>query len=164
MTQLPIKQYTHFANHVYHHEIGLKLSVDKLISDLDKDIWNTSLSNEFVHLAQEVRKDRISGKYIKVTNTIFFIPKSQAPPYAKVAYANFICATKTLKTKNYRVRITVDGNKLDYDVEPSSPAISLFNTKIFLNSIISDVNKGSSFSTVDIHNHYLQSPIKSTST
>ena len=44
----------------------------------------------------------------------------------------------------------VGGHKIDYDGKPSSPAISLLNTKIFLNSVISDVDKGATFSTVNI--------------
>ena len=56
--------------------------------------------------------------------------------------------------------MTVSGDKLDYKGDPSSPAISLLNTNIFLNSVISDVRTGAKFCTVDVKNHYLQSPIK----
>ena len=56
--------------------------------------------------------------------------------------------------------MTVGGDRLDYDREPSSPAISLLNTKIFLNSVISDTHKGATFSTADIKNRYLHSQMK----
>ena len=48
------------------------------------------------------------------------------------------------------------GDKLYYDGEPSSSFISLLNTKIFLNSVISDADKGATFSIADIKNHCLQ--------
>ena len=48
---------------------------------------------------------------------------------------------KTFRTEKHRARITVGGDKLDYDGESNSPAISLLNTKIFLNGVISDVDK-----------------------
>ena len=56
--------------------------------------------------------------------------------------------------------MTVCGDKLDYDGEPSSHAISFLNTKIFLNSAISDTSNCATFSTVYIKNHYLQSSMK----
>ena len=100
MIQLRTKHNTNFANHVYHHETGINLSVDKIISGEDKEVWNASLSNEFNRLVQGVSKDRISGKYIKFTNTIFFIHKSQVLTYAKVTYANLIFNVRPLKTEN----------------------------------------------------------------
>ena len=54
----------------------------------------------------------------------------------------------------------VGGDKLVYDGDPSSPTISLLNTKIFLNSVISYAHKGERFSSADIKNHHLQSPMK----
>ena len=56
--------------------------------------------------------------------------------------------------------MTVGGDTLDYDGEPSSPAISLLDTQIFLNSVIFDSSNGATFSTADIKNHYLQSPME----
>ena len=56
--------------------------------------------------------------------------------------------------------MTVSGDILECNGNPSSPAVSLLNTKIFFNSIISDAYKGAKFATADIKNHYLQSPMK----
>ena len=109
MIQLPTKHHTHFANHVYHHETGLKLSLDKLISGPGKEIWNASLSKIRGRLAQGVRKDRASGKYLKDTNTIGFIRRSQVLTDTKVTYANLIWDIKPLKIEKYRVRMTVGG-------------------------------------------------------
>ena len=56
--------------------------------------------------------------------------------------------------------MTVGGDKLEYDGDPSSPAVSLLNIKILFNCVISDAHKGAKFATADIKNHYLQSPMK----
>ena len=56
--------------------------------------------------------------------------------------------------------MTVGGDKLEYDGDPSYPAVSFLNTKIFLNSVISDTHKGARFSSTDIKNYYLQSSMK----
>ena len=54
----------------------------------------------------------------------------------------------------------VGGDKLIYEEDPSSPAVSVLNTKIILNTVISDTNKGAKFMTAGIQNHYLQIPMK----
>ena len=56
--------------------------------------------------------------------------------------------------------MTVSGDKLNYDGESSSPVIYLLNTKIFLNRVISGVDKGATFFTADLKNHYLQIPME----
>ena len=39
----------------------------------------------------------------------------------------------------------VGGDKLEYEGDPSLPAVSLLNTHLFQNSIISDTQKGARF-------------------
>ena len=56
--------------------------------------------------------------------------------------------------------MTVGGDKLTYDGDPSSLAFLILNTKIILNSIISDSHIGARWMTADITSHYLQSPMK----
>ena len=51
--------------------------------------------------------------------------------------------------------MTVGGDRLDYEDSPSYPAFSLLDTKIMLNSIISDAHKGALYRTADIKNDYL---------
>ena len=123
-------------------------------------MWNTSLSNELDCLAQGFGEDRLPSKYVKGTNTIFFIHKSQVHTYTKVTYANLVCDINPLKIEKHIVCMTVGGYRLDYDGELSFPAISLLDTKIFLNNVISNVDKGATFSTIDVKNHYLQRPME----
>ena len=103
---------------------------------------------------------KIEQKKIQGENTIFFIPHSHVPADAKVIYANLICDVRPLKNETHRVRMNVGGDKLECDGNPSSPAVSLLNTKICFNSVISDAHKGATFATADIKNHYLQSLMK----
>ena len=65
-----------------------------------------------------------------------------------------------LKPKKHRVRHTVGGDKLDYEENESSPAVSLLDTKILSNNVISDTDKGAIYCTADIKNFYLNKPMK----
>ena len=47
------------------------------------------------------------------------------------------------------------GDKLDYPADPSAPLIELLDTKIHLNSVISDSKKGTRYFVADIKNYYL---------
>ena len=60
------------------------------------------------------------------------------PQGRAVTYANFILDHIPLKTEQNRVRLTVGGDKLTYDEDPGSPAASLIETKLMINSVISD--------------------------
>ena len=69
-----------------------------------------------------------------------------------------ISAPCSLET--YKVQLTVGGDKLDYEEYARSPVVSLFDTKILLDSVISDANKGARYCTADIKNFYLNNPVK----
>ena len=135
-------------------------NIDKLISVPDKDIWTTYLSNELGRCAQGVGKHRPLHQQVSGTNTIFFIPQSQVPFGEKVTYANFITDIRPLKDETHRVRMTVGGDRLDFEDDTSSPAVSLLDTKIMLNSVISDAHKGARYCTADIVNFYLNNPMQ----
>ena len=95
-----------------------------------KPKWEIGLSNEIGQLAQGIGDD-VAG-----TDTIDFISKSEVPANKKVTYANFICDYQPLKTEPHRVRFTVGGDKLDCPYNAGSPAASLLETKLILNSTI----------------------------
>ena len=67
-----------------------------------------------------------------------------------------VCDFRPLKTEKHRVRLTVEGDKLDYLHDATSPAASLIETKMLLNSAISDSSKGARFFTLDIKDFFLQ--------
>ena len=115
------------------------------------------LANEFCRLIQGVGKYRSKSEYFQVTNTIFFIHWDQVLDGSKVTYANLICDVRPLEAEKHRVQMTVGGNKLEYEGGPSLPTVSLLNTKIFFNSVISGAHTGARFCTADvkfiIYNH-----------
>jgi len=103
------------------------------------------MGNELGRLAQGVGTRMPHG-----TDTIFFIPKSQLPTGRKVTYANAICDHRPLKTEPYRVRLTVGGDKLEYAGDAGSPAASIIETKLLVNSVISTPGENSSLRTSKI--------------
>ena len=140
-------------NHVYDDK-GKKQSIDDLLKSKMKPTWEVSLSNEIGRLAQGVG-NRVAG-----TDTIEFIRKNEVPANKKVTYANFICDYRPLKTEPHRVRLTVGGDKLDCPYDAGSPAASIVETKLILNSTISDAKDGARFLSADLKDHFLASPME----
>ena len=64
--------------------------------------------------------------------------------------------TYRINKKKYRERLTVGGDRLTYTDDVSSPTASLLETKLLLNSTISDAYKGAQFMTLDIKDFFLQ--------
>ena len=85
-----------------------------------------------------------------------FISKHKIPSHKKVTYANFVCDHRPLKEEKYRVRMTIGGDKLEYQHETASPAASLIETKLLLNSVISNAKDGARFFTMDLKDFFLQ--------
>ena len=97
---------------------------------------------------------------VKGTQTVRFISKSKVPSDRQVTYATFVCDAKPLKKETYRVRITVGGDRLTCLDDTGSPAANLLETKLLLNSTISDAKRGARFMSCDIVNYFLASPMK----
>ena len=51
------------------------------------------------------------------------------------------------------------GDRLTYSQDAKSPAADLLETKILLNSTISDARKGARFMCLDIKDHFLATPM-----
>jgi hypothetical protein len=105
---------------------------------------------------------RLAQGYDKIirTDTIEFIKCSDVPTDKKVTYGNFICDFRPLKTEPNCVQLTVSGDKLSYANDASSPAASLLETKLILNSTISYAAKGAKFHCADLKDQFLASPMK----
>ena len=141
-------------NHVFNELTGRRETLKTLLSGTQKETWTTSLANEWGRLAKGI-KNRVVG-----TDTIEFISKSQVPQNNKVTYVNFICDYRPLKTEVWRVRLTVGGDLLPYPYEAASPAASLIETKLIINSTISDASKGARFMGADLKDFPLKIPMK----
>ena len=123
--------------------------MDKLLNGADKDIWWKAIGNEFGRLAQGV------GDRFVSTDTIDFINKKEVPQGRKVTYGNFICDHRPLKSEPNRVRLTVSGVRLDYESDAGSPVASLVETKLTLNSTISDAHRDARFMSADLKTFFL---------
>ena len=139
---------TDTINHIYQGQH--KETIDTLIEGPSKEVWQQALSNELGRLSQG--NEKVSG-----TDTISFINKNTIPRNKKVTYANMVCDYRPLKSEPYRVRLTVGGDRLDYPHDASSPAATLIDAKLLINSTISDSAKGARFFTIDIKDFFLQS-------
>ena len=117
--------------------------MDKLLKGADKDIWWKAIGS-----TQGV------GNHIISTDTIDFISTKEVPQGRKVTYGNFICDHLPLKSEPNRVRLTVGGDRLDYESDAGSPAASLVETKLTLNSTISDAHRGARFMSADLKDFF----------
>lgn len=140
-------------SHIFNDK-GKKETVDSLLNGPDKDIWTCSMSNELGRLAQA----NIHG--IKATNTIDSVAKADVPANKKVTYANFACDYRPLQSQNHHIHLVVRGDKLSYDDNSGSPVASLLKTKVLVNSVISDANKGTHFMSCDLKDFFLDTPMK----
>ena len=137
-------------NHIY-REDGRKETMASLLRGPEKSRWSKALSNEIGRLAQ-------GNKYgVKATDTIEFIKKENVPNGRAVTYASFVCDHRPLKTEQWRVRCVAGGDKLPYPDDPASPAANLLDTKLLLNSTISDAERGARFLSADLKDHFLAS-------
>ena len=157
-TQSPaIKNHHRFRqvlNHIFDPQ-GRKLSIDRLITNPDTaPVWSQALENELGRLSNGFQKR------VKAQQALEFIHHSEIPSDRKVTYANFVCDFRPLKSEKYRVRMTIGGDKLDYPDATASPTASLIETKLLLNSVISDHKKyGSRFCSIDIKDFFLTTPM-----
>ena len=138
-------------NHIYNDDTGKRETFDTLLR-ADPDRWGRGMGNELGRLAQGV------GTRMKGTDTIFFIPKSQVPAGRKATYANAVCDHRPLKEEEYRVRVTVGGDRLEYPHDPAAPAASLLESKMIFNSTIS--TPGARFFSADIKDYFLNNPME----
>ena len=139
-------------NHLYRSD-GKKETIDSLLKGSNASTWYKSLSNEWGRLAQG------NDNGVKGTDTITFIHRSEVPTNKQVTYASYVCDYRPLKDEPYRVRITVGGDKLNYNDDAGSPAANLLETKILINSVISDSDRGAKFMCADIKDHFLATPM-----
>ena len=69
---------------------------------------------------------------------IIFYPSQPDPQEHDGYLCEFLRDIKPHKKGKHRVRLTVGGNILKYHAEPSAPAVGILDTKIHLNSVISN--------------------------
>ena len=108
-----------------------------------------TFSNKLGRLAGGIRNVVSNG-------AIEFISKHKVLSNKKVLYANMVCNVRPKKNDVYRTQLTVGGDKLDYYCDTFSPAVSLIETKLLINSVVSDAKKCARFMILDIKDQFLQ--------
>ena len=90
------------------------------------------------------------------TNTIFFMHPSKIPKNKKVTYCRIVSTIRPLKSEVHRVRVTVGGDRLDYDGNTSAVPAQLSTVKVHLNSTIS--TPGARHKTTDMKDFSMKPP------
>ena len=90
-----------------------------------KDVWSTSLANEFRRLAQGIRN-------VPGTDTIFFISKSKIlkDRLREVTYPRIVVTYKPNTLEPNRSRLTVGGNRLICIYDVSTPTADVMTIKM----------------------------------
>ena len=147
------EMFTMRVNHIYRPD-GKKETIDSLLQGSDRVIWTRSLSNEWGRLAQG------NDNNVAYTDTIDFIHQHEVPANRDITYATFVLDYRPLKSEPHRVRITVGGDKLTYLADAGSPAANMLETKILINSTISDAKRGARFMSADLKDFFLATPME----
>ena len=115
---------------------GAKLSLEKILGGEHGGArWKPALRNEWGHL------DQGNDNGVAAIDTIKSIHYQSIPKENKVTYTSFVYNHITLKDEECHIRLVVGGDKLEFYSDSGSPATDLTETKILLNSIISDTKK-----------------------
>ena len=125
------------------------MSLDQLLNSSSAQIWERAISYELGRLAQ-------GFVHIQGNDVMDFISKSAVPFGKIVTYARMVCDFRPLKEEQFRLRLTVGGDRLHYPDDATSPAASLLETKLLINSTISQSSRGARFMTLDIKDFFLQ--------
>ena len=104
---------------------GKKKSLDKLLAgENGSNRWSPALSNEWGRLAQG------NDRGVASTDTLDFVSFQTVPTDRKITYATFACDHRPLKQEEWRIRIVVRGDKLEYKFDSGSPAANMLETKL----------------------------------
>ena len=119
-----------------------------LIKTKDKELWQDGAYKELARLAQGRKKGDVQA-----TNTIQFIPHTELPKHKKATYARICANYRPQKADPYRIRITVGGDRIEYNDETYTPTADITTGKTLFNSVVS--TPGSKFLGIDISDFYL---------
>ena len=96
-------------------------------------------------------------RMLKGTNKNRFQSLSAIPTNKKVKYCRIVATLRTQKEEKQTIRLTIDGDRLDYFGDASTPTTDLTTTKLHLNSVI--FTPTAKFTTADIKNFYLNNDL-----
>jgi hypothetical protein len=125
-----------------------------------KATWDTSYANKLGRLCQGIGSGTTpTSKRVAGTNTFFLIDYHNIPAHKRkeICHTMVVCEIRPKKDDPDRTRITIGGSRICYlgDVGTNTASLKLF--KLLLNSVLSC--KGARFSTIDLKNFYLDTPM-----
>jgi hypothetical protein len=93
------------------------------------------------------------------TNTFFIIDYQDIPSHKRkeICHTMVVCEVCPEKDDPDRTRITIGGNRICYPGDVGTNTASLELVKLLLNSVLS--RKGAWFSTINLKNFYLDTPM-----
>ena len=119
-----------------------------------KSLWTHSLSNEWGRLAQG------NDHGVQTTNTIECAHKFEVPDRRDITCATFVLDYQLLKSELHHIRMTVGSDRLTCLSDSGSPAAAnMVETKLLINSTISDASKGTCFMLADLKDFFLTTPM-----
>jgi hypothetical protein len=141
----------HFAGYgnAINPDTGLPAEYPELIKSSDGTHWMAAGSDEMGRLTQGNGTTMQNG-----TETMEFMFLQDIPKGTKITYARIVVADRPEKPNPRRVRLTIGGDRVEYDGITSTKAAELPTAKLVFNSVISTPN--ARFMTIDIKDFFLQ--------
>jgi hypothetical protein len=125
-----------------------------------KTTWDTLCTNELGHLCQGIRSGEApSSKRVAITNTFFCINYHDILLHKRkeICHTMVVCEVHPDKDNPNCTQITIGGNRICYPGNVGTNTALLELLKLLLNSVLSQ--KGASFSSIDLKNFYLDTPM-----
>ena len=125
-----------------------------------KTVWDKSYANELGRLCQGIGAGPSpNSKRVDGTNTFFLINYDDIPTHKRkeICHTLVVCEVRPEKDDPDRTRITIGGSRICYPGDVGTNTASLELVKLLLNSVLS--RKGARFSTIDLKNFYLDTPM-----
>ena len=125
-----------------------------------RELWQRSASNKFKKLLKGVGWNKNGTQRVKRSDTINFIRRKQVPNDKKIMYTQCCCNIWLQTEEISRTRLTVGGDRLEYDRKKTSTKKAWLKTiKIYLNKTIS--TKEAKYKAVNIKINYTNSKLES---
>jgi hypothetical protein len=141
----------HLANAAIHPVTGKEMEYTAPMKDPQlKPLWTRGFGNECGRLFQGIQD--IAG-----TDTCFFIKLTDIPKDRNITYDKIVCVYKPHKKEKERVRLTVDGDRLDYSGDVATSTADITTFKILINSTLS--TEDAVMTMMDIKNYYIGTPL-----
>jgi hypothetical protein len=119
----------HIANSVIHPVTRKEMEYMALMKDpCLQPLWTRGFDNECGRLFQGIWA-------IPGTDTCFFIKLTNIPKERKITYGKIVCDYKPHKKEKERVRLTVDGDILDYSGDVATSTADITKFTILINSM-----------------------------